>query len=108
VTPKNLKARPQVTAIAAVFALISVALPIGRSFAEQPENQKAGKFAEQLVHGQTKDDIVDAGALFAPPKDVAKPIAVIWIHGWGVNFYFPTYVAISRAPGKTRVYHHYG
>jgi hypothetical protein len=25
-----------------------------------------------------------------------------------VNFYFPTYVAISRAPGKTRVYHHYG
>jgi hypothetical protein len=86
VTPQNLKARRQVAAIAAVFALISAALVIGRSVAEQP----AGKFAEQLVHVQSKDDIVDAGALFAPLKDVAKPIAVIWIHGWGVNFYSPT------------------
>ncbi len=99
-TPQNLKGRAQVAAIAAVFALMSAALPIGRSFAEQPENQKAGKFAEQLVDVQSKDDIVDAGALFAPPKDVAKPIAVIWMHGWGVNFYSPTYVAISRALAK--------
>src|SRR4030095_10165842 len=30
-------------------------------------------------------------------KDLAKPIAVIWIHGWGVNFYYPTYVMIGRA-----------
>ena len=28
---------------------------------------------------------------------VAKPIAVLWIHGWGVNFYYPTYVGIGRA-----------
>jgi dienelactone hydrolase len=100
VTPQNLKAPRQVAAVAAVLALISAALSIGRGFAGQPENQKAGKFAEQLVHVQSKDDIVDAGALFAPPKDVAKPIAVIWIHGWGVNFYYPTYVAISRALAK--------
>lgn len=44
------------------------------------ENQKAAGF-EQIVQVQAKDDIVDSGALFAPPKDVAKPVAVIWIHG---------------------------
>lgn len=35
--------------------------------------------------------------LFMPARDQAKPIAVIWIHGWGVNFYYPTYVQIGRA-----------
>src|SRR5678815_1191779 len=29
-------------------------------------------------------------------RDRAKPIAVIWIHGWGANFYQPTYVMIGR------------
>ena len=99
-TPQNLKALCQVAAIAVLFALISTALPIGRSFAEETENQEAGKFTEQLVQVQSKDDIVDAGALFSPPRDAAKPIAVIWIHGWGVNFYSPTYVAIGRALAK--------
>ena len=56
-TPQNLKARHQV-AIAAVFALISAALPIGRSFAGPAEDQKAAGFAEQIVQVQTKDDIV--------------------------------------------------
>jgi len=100
VTPRNSKARRQVAAIAAVFALISAALPMGRGLAAQADNQGAVRFTEQLVHVQSKDDIDDAGALFAPPKDVAKPIAVIWIHEWGVNFYSPTYVAISRALAK--------
>src|SRR4051794_36237671 len=57
----------------------------------------AGKFPEQLVYARTNDDIVDAGVIFIPPKDSAKPVAVIWIHGWGVNFYSPTYVGIGRA-----------
>jgi pimeloyl-ACP methyl ester carboxylesterase len=35
--------------------------------------------------------------VFAPPKGQAKPVAVIWLHGWGVNFYSPTYVMIGRA-----------
>jgi hypothetical protein len=26
----------------------------------------------------------------------AKPIAIIWVHGWGANFYYPTYVGIGR------------
>ena len=27
----------------------------------------------------------------------ARPIAVIWVHGWGANFYYPTYSMIGRA-----------
>jgi pimeloyl-ACP methyl ester carboxylesterase len=34
--------------------------------------------------------------LFSPAKDAAKPIAIIWVHGSGVNFYYPTYVKIGR------------
>ncbi len=99
-TPQNSTARRQVAAFVAAFAVISAALPMGRSLAAQAGNQKARLFVEQLVYVQSKDEIADAGALFAPPKDVAKSIAVIWIHGWGVNFYFPTYVAISRSLAK--------
>ena len=51
---------------------------------------------EQLVNVRTEDGIVDGGALFAPAQGPAKPIAVIWIHGNGVNFYYPTYVTIAR------------
>lgn len=97
---ENVRARRQIAANAAVIAVISTAFLMGRSLAAQADNQKAGKFVEQLVQVQAKDDIVDSGALFAPPKNIAKPIAVIWIHGWGVNFYSPTYVAISRALAK--------
>jgi pimeloyl-ACP methyl ester carboxylesterase len=57
----------------------------------------ASKFPEELVYVQSKDDIFNGGVIFTPPKDSAKPIAVIWIHGWGVNFYSPTYVMIGRA-----------
>ena len=99
-TPQNSTARRQVAAFVAAFAVISAALPMGRSLAAQAGNQKARLFVEQLVYVQSKDEIADAGALFAPPKDVAKSIAVIWIHGWGVNFYSPTYVAISRSLAK--------
>ena len=35
--------------------------------------------------------------MFIPPKQSAKSIAIVWIHGWGVNFYYPTYVMIARA-----------
>jgi pimeloyl-ACP methyl ester carboxylesterase len=57
----------------------------------------AGKFPEQLVYVRTGDDVVQGGVIFTPPKDLAKPVAIILIHGWGVNFYEPTYVAIGRA-----------
>jgi pimeloyl-ACP methyl ester carboxylesterase len=61
-----------------------------------------GKFPEQIVYVRSQDDIVDAGVIFTSAKDSVKPIAVIWIHGWGVNFYSPTYVAIGRALAERR------
>ena len=63
----------------------------------RPEKMLPGKVPEQIVYVRSNDDIIDGGAIFTPPKDSAKPIAVIWIHGWGVNFYQPAYVAIGRA-----------
>ena len=77
--------------------LAGTALALLQGCAPHPERMSPGKFPEQLVYARTADDFVDAGVIFTPPRDSAKPIAVIWIHGWGVNFYEPTYVAIGRA-----------
>ena len=85
--------------IVTMVAAVLVAFP-AQNLAAQSDKRGPVEIAEQLVHVQTKDDIADSGALFAPPKGLAKPIAVIWIHGWGVNFYFPTYVEIGRALAK--------
>jgi pimeloyl-ACP methyl ester carboxylesterase len=56
-----------------------------------------GRFPEELVFVRSADDVVSGGAMFSAPKPHAKPIAVIWIHGWGTNFYAPQYVNIGRA-----------
>lgn len=64
---------------------------------EIPEKVSVGKFPEELVYVRAEDDIPNGGALFNAPKDSAKPIAVVWIHGWGMNFYHPSYVMIGRA-----------
>jgi len=58
--------------------------------------QTSSKVLEELVHVRADDGITNGGALFSPTKDVAKPIAIVWIHGSGVNFYYPTYVKIGR------------
>jgi pimeloyl-ACP methyl ester carboxylesterase len=57
----------------------------------------ARRFNEELVYARSEDGITNGGALFAPTKESARSVAVIWIHGWGVNFYYPTYVKIGRA-----------
>ncbi len=53
--------------------------------------------AEQLVFARSDDNVLNAGVLFSSSNLTAKPIAVIWVHGWGANFYQPTYVMIARA-----------
>ncbi|HEX7960933.1 MAG TPA: alpha/beta hydrolase [Terriglobales bacterium] len=85
--------RRRTSAIVTLAAL----LVLSQGCATHPEKMSPGKFPEQLVYARTNDDVVDAGVMFTPPRDSAKPIALIWIHGWGVNFYSPTYVAIGRA-----------
>ena len=56
----------------------------------------SGTFPEELVYVRSTDDIVNGGAVFTS-KTSAKSIAVIWVHGWGTNFYSPTYTMIGRA-----------
>ncbi len=77
--------------------LAGAALLAVRARSASGEKQIGGKFPEELVHVRAKDDIVSGGAIFVPPKESARPIAVIWVHGWGVNFYQPTYINIGRA-----------
>ena len=96
-TQRNMKTIIGILKSTAFLVLMGMACLLWQGCTPRPENQMAGKFPEQLVYARSKDDIVNAGAMFAPPKDSAKPIAVIWIHGWGVNFYQPTYVGIGRA-----------
>jgi pimeloyl-ACP methyl ester carboxylesterase len=88
--------RPLATVVG-VLVLVGGAFLTGGKVGHHSEVQKPGKFPEQLIYVRSTDEVIDAGALFTPPRDVAKPVAVIWIHGWGVNFYHPSYVGIARA-----------
>ncbi len=80
-------------AVVLVIAAIATACGLQR----RPEAIGAAKSPEQIVYARSSDDVVNGGVLFSPPRDSAKPLAIIWIHGWGVNFYEPSYVAIGRA-----------
>ncbi len=62
-----------------------------------PEDQKPGKFPEQLVYVRSADDVVNGGVLFTSPSSPSRSLAIIWVHGWGANFYTPSYVGIGRA-----------
>ncbi len=52
---------------------------------------------EEMVFVKSSDDIVDGGVIFNAKEYTKKHIAIIWVHGWGVNFYSPTYISIGRA-----------
>ena len=67
----------------------------GLRMALRPENQKPGRFPEQLVFIESADDVVSGGVLFTSPKQPSKPLAIIWVHGWGTNFYSPSYVGLD-------------
>ena len=55
------------------------------------------QYTEEVVFAATNDSVINAGLLFHPKEGSAKSIAVIWVHGWGVNFYSPSYISIGRA-----------
>jgi pimeloyl-ACP methyl ester carboxylesterase len=78
------------TAVALIASLVTAC-------GSRPEAIDAAKSPEQVVFVRSQDDVVSGGVLFSPPLDSAKPLAIIWIHGWGVNFYQPSYIAIGRA-----------
>jgi pimeloyl-ACP methyl ester carboxylesterase len=89
--------RRRLTVIIAVLALIGTTFLLWHRYAPRAITVTAGKFPEELVYVRSMDDIVNGGAMFTASKPSGKPIAVIWIHGWGTNFYSPTYVMIGRA-----------
>ncbi|RPJ87189.1 MAG: alpha/beta hydrolase [Acidobacteria bacterium] len=90
-----MKRRP-LNVIAPVLALLGTTFVLWEGCGPRVEKVVSGKFPEELVYVSSADDIPNCGAIFTPPKNSAKPIAIIWIHGWGVNFYVPTYVMIGR------------
>jgi pimeloyl-ACP methyl ester carboxylesterase len=57
----------------------------------------AAQTREELVTVRTADDLIQTGLLVTPVETPRRPVAVIWIHGAGQNFYFPSYVSIARA-----------
>jgi pimeloyl-ACP methyl ester carboxylesterase len=86
--------RRHLVASAIALALLVFGFCLGKWFSRR---DSAGKYPEELVYARANDDIVNGGAFFIPPKESTKSVAVIWVHGWGVNFYSPTYVRIGRA-----------
>ena len=86
----------QLTVIVAVLALLGTVYFLRQGSVQADGNQTAGKFTEELVYVKSDDGFTHGGAIFAPPKESAKRRAVIWVHGSGMNFYYPTYVRICR------------
>ena len=89
--------RRQLIVIAAVLALLGTAFLLWQGNRRSGGRETHGTCLEELVHVQASDGFPNGGVIYHPPKDAAKPIAVIWIHGWGTNFYSPSYVMIGRA-----------
>jgi hypothetical protein len=86
--------RRHVVVSAIALALLAFGFCFGTGFSRR---DAVGKYPEGLVYARAADAIVNGGAFFIPPKEFAKTVAVIWVHGWGVNYYAPTYVRIGRA-----------
>ena len=51
---------------------------------------------EELVRAHTQDGLVHDGLLLTPATGEPRPVFVAWMHGAGVNFYYPSHVAIGR------------
>jgi len=89
-------ARPALISVFAALVGFGLGALAWQQLGPRSVTVSAGKFPEQLVYVRSADGIVSGGAMFTPPEQLAGPIAVVWIHGWGVNFYEPTYAMIAR------------
>jgi pimeloyl-ACP methyl ester carboxylesterase len=78
--------------IIAILLVLTAVLP---SHAQQYKLHEA-TLPEELIYTMSTDTIFNAGLLFHPKKEIATAVAIVWVHGWGVNFYSPTYVSIGR------------
>src|SRR5258707_8179624 len=87
--------RTRIVGLVGIALLLAILLRL--RILPRPENQKPGKFPEQLVYVRSADDLVDTGVLFTSARLPSRPLAIIWVHGWGANFYTSSYVGIGRA-----------
>lgn len=94
---KHWAVRSALAGTVAALIVLAVAFLLWQRLGPRPITVTTGKFPEELVYVRSTDDIANGGAMFTASKSSAKPIAVIWIHGWGTNFYSPTYAMIGRA-----------
>ncbi|MBD2705307.1 alpha/beta fold hydrolase [Spirosoma sp. BT702] len=51
---------------------------------------------EEVVYTMAKDTIFDAGLFFHAKNESVNSIAIILVHGWGANFYMPSYISLGR------------
>jgi pimeloyl-ACP methyl ester carboxylesterase len=51
---------------------------------------------EELVRAHTQDGLALDGLLLTPAAGESRPVFVAWMHGAGVNFYYPSHIAIGR------------
>lgn len=87
---------PIVIGAVAALAVVAAAFLVWPRLVAAPP--VAASLPEQLVYSRSTDDVVSAGVWFTPASAGGKrQVAVLWVHGWGVNFYSPTYVGIGRA-----------
>jgi len=56
----------------------------------------SGGLRHELVRVSSSDRVVNLGAIFIPPQDPARPVAVIWIPGEGMNYCSPTSVKMGQ------------
>src|SRR5215813_13735292 len=82
---------------ALLLAFLGIAFFVWPGDLKASRRKTEAKFTEELVYAQSEDGVPNAGVLVAPLNDSGRSTAVIWIHGWGVNFYQPSYVKIGRA-----------
>jgi pimeloyl-ACP methyl ester carboxylesterase len=79
--------------IVIVFALTIAFNSFGQAKLKFPE----ATLPEEVVYAMSGDTVFNAGLLFHTKKESTKPVAIIWVHGWGVNFYSPSYISVGRA-----------
>jgi pimeloyl-ACP methyl ester carboxylesterase len=100
---KSSTIRSVLSGAAGALVVLGAAFVIFQRLGPRPITVSVGEFPEQFVYVRSDDDVVNGGVMFAPPKSSARPLAVLWIHGWGANFYSPTYVMIGRALAERRL-----
>jgi pimeloyl-ACP methyl ester carboxylesterase len=57
-------------------------------------------YSEELVYTECEDGVILAGLVIRPAAMPAKPLALVCILGFTINFYHPSFIAIARQLAK--------